>query len=107
MFAWTSTSTRVIDSAEELQYCKAFGNSIMTELARIDVDTANRAKAKFISSISHELRSPLHGILAGTELLESMGPKGFASNLVSTIDSCGKTLLDTYVGIILVIDSRY
>lgn len=67
----------------------------MTELSRIDAATADRAKAKFISSISHELRSPLHGILIGAEVLNGLDPQGFASSIIGTIDSCGKTLLDT------------
>lgn len=40
-------------------------------------------------------RSPLHGILAGTELLQAGESGGFERNLVSTIEHCGKTLLDT------------
>lgn len=31
--------------------------------------TADRAKGDFISNVSHELRSPLHGILASVEFL--------------------------------------
>ena len=46
----------MLGASDDLPYLKAFGNSIMTELARMDASTSDRAKAKFISSISHELR---------------------------------------------------
>jgi signal transduction histidine kinase len=68
-FAWTTRSTRVLTRTEDLSYLVAFGNSIMADVARLDVIAVDRAKSDFISSISHELRSPLHGILASVEFL--------------------------------------
>ena len=43
----------------------------------------------------HELRSPLHGILAAAELLQNTNLNSFQSSLMETIDACGQTLLDT------------
>jgi signal transduction histidine kinase len=73
----------------------AFGNSIMAELARVDAVKADQAKTQFISSISHELRSPLHGILGGVELLQASGKDSFQKSMLNTINTCGRTLLDT------------
>lgn len=56
IFAWTTSSSRMLGATDDLPYLKAFGNCIMTELARLDASTSDKAKAKFISSISHELR---------------------------------------------------
>ena len=53
---WTYNPTRILSTDSELNYMAAFGQSIMSEIARIDVKMADRAKATFISSISHELR---------------------------------------------------
>lgn len=39
------------------------------ESARQEAESANRAKDRFLSVVSHELRSPLNGILAWTSLL--------------------------------------
>ncbi|ODQ53068.1 hypothetical protein SAICODRAFT_35312 [Saitoella complicata NRRL Y-17804] len=54
---------------------------------------ADQAKDLFISNISHDLRSPLHGILANAELLsevpdQSSADRTFLRNitLVATID---------------------
>lgn len=44
-----------------------------------------------------ELRSPLHGILASAEILDDLNLSNLAQELVETIDSCGRTLLDTIV----------
>jgi len=57
-FAWTKSATRVF-LRDEFNYVEAFSNSIMLEMGRIELGLADKAKGNFISSISHELRSPL------------------------------------------------
>ncbi|RDL38283.1 Uncharacterized protein BP5553_02623 [Venustampulla echinocandica] len=94
-FAWTTQSTRILTRAEDLNYLAAFGNSIMAEVARLDAVTADRAKSDFISSISHELRSPLHGILASVQFLHDTAMDLFQNSMIDTIERCGRTLLDT------------
>lgn len=44
------------------------------ELARVQADRANLAKSEFLSSMSHELRSPLNAILGFAQLMESGVP---------------------------------
>ncbi|MHB8799581.1 MAG: hybrid sensor histidine kinase/response regulator [Thermoanaerobaculia bacterium] len=44
------------------------------EAARSVADRANRAKSEFLSSMSHELRSPLNAILGFAQLMESDSP---------------------------------
>lgn len=92
---WSSDPMRVFTSEQELSYLAAFSNSVMAEVARLDTQLADSAKADFISSISHELRSPLHGILGTTELLRDTQIDTQQSNMAQTIETCGKTLLDT------------
>ncbi|KAI5236225.1 hypothetical protein E4T43_08782 [Aureobasidium subglaciale] len=93
---WTCSPTRVLSTDSELNYMIAFGQSVMSEVARIDVKMADRAKATFISSISHELRTPLHGIMGSTECLQGTPLDAFQSSLINTVETCGKTLLDTF-----------
>jgi len=95
-FAWSTEPTRILSKQSELAFLTAFGNSVMAEWSRIDTEIADQKKGDFIGSISHELRSPLHGILASAEFLEEV-TTGWESRLVETIDSCGRTLLDTIV----------
>ncbi|KAK5109264.1 hypothetical protein LTR62_007138 [Meristemomyces frigidus] len=91
---WTTDPSRVLDHAD-LNYLAAFCNSIMADVSRIETSALSRAKSDFISSISHELRSPLHGILAGTELLRKPERSRTDDAMLDTIDSCGHMLLDT------------
>ncbi|KAG9244362.1 histidine kinase-group I protein [Calycina marina] len=92
---WSTEPTRVLSKASELSFLSAFGNSVMAECSRIDTEIADQKKGDFIGSISHELRSPLHGILASAEFLGEEELSSFEKGLVETIDSCGRTLLDT------------
>ncbi|CAG8193793.1 unnamed protein product [Penicillium salamii] len=94
-FCWTPHPTRVFSRAVDLSSIFSFASSIMTEYSRVESVIADRQKGDFISSISHELRSPLHGVLAAAEFLEGTGLDSFQSTVVETINACGRTLLDT------------
>ncbi|KAI5204636.1 hypothetical protein E4T38_04634 [Aureobasidium subglaciale] len=93
--AWTTDPHRTLTTHSELSYLSAFVDCTMTEVARINAGIADKAKSDFISSISHELRSPLHGILGSVECLQDSILDPFQENLVHTMETCGKTLLDT------------
>lgn len=93
----------------EIAYLAAFTNSVTVEIARLDAVTANKIKSDFISSISRkygtfgrprivlrnvdEFRSPLHGILASADFLRDSDLDASQTEFVSTIQTCGGTLL--------------
>ncbi|KAF2172128.1 hypothetical protein M409DRAFT_17369 [Zasmidium cellare ATCC 36951] len=93
---WTSSPFRVLSVESELRYISAFCDVIMTETKRVEAERSDKAKMDFLSSISHELRSPLHGILGSTECLQEQEQSMDVASelLVSQIESCGRTLLD-------------
>jgi signal transduction histidine kinase/CheY-like chemotaxis protein len=91
---WSCTPMRMFSDEGEMHYLTAFCDVIMAKLARLDVDVSNNIKSDFISSISHELRSPLHGILGTVEILQEQDIDHETSEMVSQIDTCGRTLLD-------------
>jgi signal transduction histidine kinase/CheY-like chemotaxis protein len=91
---WTSSPRRGLQNAE-LTYLAAFSNSIIAELGRLEAEAMGQAKIDFVANISHELRSPLHGILASAELLQESSTGTNQTELISMVDSCGRTLLDT------------
>ncbi|RLL96927.1 hypothetical protein CFD26_102129 [Aspergillus turcosus] len=92
---WTNDPGRVLSEPKDLTYLAAFSNTVMAEVSRLDLEAADRAKSDFISSISHELRSPLHGLLGTVELLQEMVNSYAQRSLIETVYSCGRTLLDT------------
>lgn len=94
-FLWTSVTGRMMNLDEDLSYLRAFGNSIMSQVGRINTQKNEAAKTTFIASMSHELRSPLHGILGAVEFLKSTSTSSHQTDLVNSIYTCGKTLLDT------------
>lgn len=93
-FSWSRDERRIF-THDELSYMRGFMSSIMAEVSRLNTLSADKAKGDFISSISHELRSPLHGVLASAEFLSETTLDVFQRSFVDTIESCGRMLLDT------------
>ena len=92
---WSTCPTRGLCPLEDLTYLAAFGNSIMAEVARLSAQVLAQMKNDFISSISHELRSPLHGVLASVEFLQETKMTETQVEMVNNIHASGKVLLDT------------
>ncbi|CAG7921818.1 unnamed protein product [Penicillium olsonii] len=94
-FCWNNVENVVFDPEVELSSVLGFGSSVMAECNRVEAHISNRQKEDFLGSVSHELRSPLHGVLAAAELLQGTQFDEFQGSLLETINACGRTLLDT------------
>lgn len=90
---WSYSPLRLLSDAE-LKFLVAFNDVVLVEINRLEAQNSDRAKVDFISSISHELRSPLHGILGSVECLQEEPSNSYTTNLTSQIEICGRTLLD-------------
>ncbi|KAL4880549.1 hypothetical protein BJY04DRAFT_191015 [Aspergillus karnatakaensis] len=95
LLVWTRSPERVFSAENELAYLRAFSNSVTAEVHRLDVEMAEKAKSNLVSSISHELRSPLHGILGTADIVSDTAMNALQQGMLHTIESCGRTLLDT------------
>lgn len=92
---WTNSQDRLLSSSVDLAYFNIFSHSIMRELSRLDAVALNQQKTTFVASISHELRSPLHGILGTLEFIKDTPLDTFQTSMLNSLNSCGQTLLDT------------
>jgi PAS domain S-box-containing protein len=84
------------DITERKQFEQALQKSnVELESAKVVADKANLAKSDFLSSMSHELRSPLNAILGFAQLMESAVPLPTASQTarISQILQAGWHLL--------------
>lgn len=79
----------------DLSFLHAFCSTISTSISRIEAWRNGKQQSDFVSNISHELRSPLHGIIASTQFLHDSGHTDFQRTMLTTIEQCSETLLDT------------
>ena len=92
---WSKSAHRLLSASVDLPYFKVFSHSVMRELSRLDALASNQAKTTFVASISHELRSPLHGILGTLEFIKDTPLDSFQTSMLNSLNACGQTLLDT------------
>lgn len=94
-FAWTKIPTRIFTTDGTLSFLRVFGMIAMAEIYRLDTKAEEKMKSNILGSISHELRSPLHGLVGAVELLNDSKLDAVQQNVVSIIETSGKTLVDT------------
>ncbi|MEZ4600441.1 MAG: response regulator [Syntrophotaleaceae bacterium] len=63
------------------------------ETAKTKIEAASHAKSQFLTSISHELRTPMVGVLGTSELLLASSLDYYQRNLVETLLESGEGLL--------------
>jgi signal transduction histidine kinase len=75
------------------QYRKAMEDRRMLESAKKMAEAANEAKTRFLDNINHELRTPMNGIIATTELVLETPLSREQRDLVDTARNSAMALL--------------
>lgn len=94
-FVYTLDPCRVFTSLGDLSFLTAFAKLTAAEIHNIETAQADKAKSDALGALSHELRSPLHGVILSAELLNDTDLTVFQGNATHTIETCCRTLLDT------------
>ncbi|KAI0429632.1 hypothetical protein F5Y09DRAFT_356854 [Xylaria sp. FL1042] len=94
-FAYTLNKARFFSTQGDISYIFAFTTLAMAEIASLETHLASQAQSDVLGSLSHELRSPLHGIILGVEFLSDTPLTVFQGNLLHILETCGRTLSDT------------
>ncbi len=76
------------DITQEREISAAFS------VAKIDAETANRAKSAFLANMSHEIRTPLNGVLGMTDILQRTPLDEAQRRYCNAITSSGRALRD-------------
>jgi hypothetical protein len=87
--------THILSDNVDMTFLVSFDGCIISEVSRLGALSAEKLKGDFISKVSHELRSPLHGILASVEFLTDTSLDDFQKSLLSNVEDCGVTLLNS------------
>ncbi|PKS13391.1 hypothetical protein jhhlp_000162 [Lomentospora prolificans] len=93
--AWRDDWDAVFSTAVELPFMNCFCSSVFATMMHEDALAANKQKTDFLANISHELRSPLHGVLASVDLLQDTRRSRSQQVLIEDIQNCGRVLLNT------------
>lgn len=61
--------------------------------ALIEAEKAGRAKSQFLATMSHEMRTPLHGLIASLDLIDTTAFDSSSKQLVETARDCSARIL--------------
>lgn len=93
-FVYTTSPSRIFTPEVEMGFLRTFGKAMQTELIQVETVFSEKAKSDALGSLSHELRSPLHGLLGACELLHDTRMSAFQRDMVRMAETSGRTLLD-------------
>jgi hypothetical protein len=92
IFGWSRSFSRVYSGTADLPSVSSFGDALMIRVRRLEALDLARKKSDFLGSVSHEMRSPLHGILGCIEHLRATTCSPQQLELLDSAAACGLQL---------------
>ena len=86
---------RLLKTKEELQDAQALSEERrqIAEERRLEAEAAAKAESAFLSNMSHEMRTPLNGVLGMIQIFESSELTARQQEQVAIMRTCGDSLL--------------
>ncbi|WP_116473294.1 ATP-binding protein [Zobellella maritima] len=82
----------IAQQAEELE-SRVEARTLELQLAQHEAERANRAKSDFLATMSHEMRTPMNGVLGMVEVLERQNTQVQHGELIGIIKDSARALL--------------
>lgn len=83
----------IVSKSEEGVYILEFEDISKLELAKIQINTIEELKTKFLSNIGHEFRTPMNGVIGFVELLSHTKLDKKQSEYLHLIETSSKNLM--------------
>ena len=94
-FAWRTSSSNEGSKHQHVADYHVLGNFLSHDIAQLRMQNEDAEQKKFMSNFSHELRTPINGILGSAQFLQDTISDDYQSELLQSIVVSSNTLLDT------------
>ncbi|KAM0713543.1 hypothetical protein Q7P37_010505 [Cladosporium fusiforme] len=91
-FLWSYPGKYVAPLSPNFDDLHAIGSCLSQHVAQI---LSKGMETGFLSNFSHELRSPIHGVMGAAQFLMDTTSSSYQHGLIESILTCSNTLLDT------------
>lgn len=92
-------TTQDVTSARDSEQAR-LAHEAELEAARDAAEAGARTKSEFLATMSHEMRTPLHGVIASASLLADTQLDASQSELLSTVQTSSEALLAVIDGVL-------
>jgi hypothetical protein len=94
-FAWICSGVDSSECRRDASDYHVIGNFLSHSIAQLRMQNKDAEQKKFMSNFSHELRTPINGILGSAQFLQDTVSDDYQNELLQSIVVSSNTLLDT------------
>lgn len=91
-FLWSTSDAITTPLSPNFTDLRAVSNCLSQNVAQI---LSQKMETGFLSNFSHELRSPIHGVMGAAQFLQDTTSSSYQTGLIDSILTCSNTLLGT------------